>query len=81
MPQMKLIESIRINGRVKKKYEINTPLNRVLKLKDVCPETKTKLIKIRDAIDIVRLSEEIEELTEELFLAYEKKLKKEKNHA
>ena len=26
MPQMKLIESIRINGRVKKKYEINTPL-------------------------------------------------------
>ena len=81
MPQMKLIERIRINGRVKKKYEINTPLNRVLKLKDVCPETKTKLIKIRDTIDIVRLSEEIEELTEELFLTYEKKLKKEKNHA
>jgi hypothetical protein len=39
------------------------------------------LLKLRDAIDIVKLSKEIEELTEKLFLAYERKLKKTNNHA
>jgi hypothetical protein len=81
MPQMKFTEKIRINGKVTKRYEIDTPLNRVLKLEEVALKTKAALLKLRDAIDIVKLSKEIEELTEKLFLAYERKLKKTNNHA
>jgi len=80
MPQMKFTEKIRISGKVTKRYEIDTPLNRVLK-EEVSLKTKAALLKLRDAIDIVKLSKEIEELTEKLFLAYERKLKKTNNHA
>jgi hypothetical protein len=39
----------------------------VLKLEEVALKTKAALLKLRDAIDIVKLSKEIEELTEKLF--------------
>jgi hypothetical protein len=81
VPQMKFIEKIRISGKVTKRYEIDTPLNRMLKLEEVDLKNKAALLKLRDAIDIVKLSKEIEELTEKLFLAYEWKLKKTNNHA
>lgn len=79
MPQMKLVSRIRENGHIKKVYELDTPLNRILKLNEVNALTKTKLVKLRDSIDIVRLSEKIEEFSEALTQAYEKKLRRYKN--
>ena len=81
MPQMKYIEKIRINGKIIKRYEIDTPLNRVLRLKEVDEKVKSDLLRLRDAIDIAELSKEIERVTEELFLTYNKKLKRRNNYA
>jgi len=81
MPQMKYIEKIRINGKIIKRYEIDTPLNRVLRLKEVDEKVKSDLLRLRDAIDIAELSKEIERITEELFLTYNKKLKRRNNYA
>jgi uncharacterized protein YueI len=81
MPQMKLTERIRIKGKVIKKYEMDTPLNRVLKLEEVAPKIKRELVKLRDRIDILKLSKDIDEIMEELLLVYERKLKRINNHA
>jgi hypothetical protein len=81
MPQMKLTERIRIKGKLIKKYEMDTPLNRVLKLEEVAPKIKRELVKLRDRIDILKLSKDIDEIMEELLLAYERKLKRINNHA
>jgi len=78
---MKLTERIRIKGKVIKKYEMDTPLNRVLKLEEVAPKIKRELVKLRDRIDILKLSKDIDEIMEELLLAYERKLKRINNHA
>ncbi|MCX7914049.1 MAG: hypothetical protein N2511_05635, partial [Thermodesulfovibrionales bacterium] len=79
MPQMKLIYKQREGGKVVKTYGMDTPLNRALNLEIVSINTKEKLVKLRNTIDIVRLSEEIEELTEKLFIVYEKKLRRYEN--
>ncbi len=79
MPQMKLVSRVREKGHVKRVYELDIPLNRVLKLDEVNAKTKAKLVKLRDSIDIVRLSEKIEELSEALTQAYEKKLRRYKD--
>jgi len=78
MPQMKVIERQRVGGKIKKKYEMEIPLNRVLRLEEVDEKTKAALIKLKASIDIVELSEQIEYLTEELSAAYEKKLRRRK---
>ena len=77
---MKLVERQRLGRKVRKKYEMDIPLNRVLRLKEVDAKTKSALIKLRNSIDIIELSEQIEYLTEELSAAYEKKLRRRKNH-
>lgn len=59
---------------------MDIPLNRVLRLEEADTKTKKALIKLRDSIDIVELAEQIEYLTEELSAAYEKKLRRRKNH-
>ncbi|MFH8119895.1 MAG: hypothetical protein QXS37_03785, partial [Candidatus Aenigmatarchaeota archaeon] len=64
------------NGKVKKNYEIDIPINRVVKLDCISEDKKQRLIKIRNSIDIVWLSEEIERLTEALSIAYEKKIRR-----
>ncbi len=79
MPHMKLISRERYRGKIKRQYEMNTPLQRVLKLIQD-EENKDKLNGLRQIIDIVRLSIQIERLTEQLSLAYENKLRK-LNHA
>lgn len=79
MPQMKLVRRLRENGHVKRVYDLDIPLNRILRLDEVNTQTKTKLVKLRDSIDIVRLSEKIEEFSEALTQAYEKKLRRYKN--
>ncbi|GLI52471.1 integrase catalytic domain-containing protein [Thermodesulfovibrio yellowstonii] len=76
MPQMKLIGKERERGKMKKSYEIDIPINRVVKLDCVSDDKKQRLLKLRNSIDIVWLSEEIERLTEALSIAYEKKLKR-----
>ena len=79
-PQMKVVERQRVGGKIRKKYEMDIPLNRVLRLDEVDEKTKTALLKLRDSIDIVELTEQIEYLIEELSAAYEKKLRRRKNH-
>jgi len=57
LPEMKVIEKQRIGGKVKKKYEITTPLNRILELNDVDGKIKEKLKEMRNSIDIIKLME------------------------
>lgn len=76
MPQMKLTYRHREIGRWVKNYEMEIPLKRVLNLEVVDANTKDKLVKLRNSIDIVKLSEEIERLSEKLSIAYEKKLRR-----
>lgn len=45
---------------MKKGYEINIPINKVVKLDCVSEEKKQGILKLRNSIDIVCLSEEIE---------------------
>jgi hypothetical protein len=80
MPQMKVVERQRVGGKIRKKYEMDIPLNRVLRLEEVDEKTKAALLELRDSIDIIELAEQIEYLTEELSAAYEKKLRRRKNH-
>lgn len=80
MPQMKVVERQRVGGKIRKKYEMDIPLNRVLRLEGIDEKTKAALLKLRASIDIVELSEQIEYLTEELSAAYEKKLRRRKDH-
>ncbi len=80
-PQMKIVERQRVGGKIRKTYEIDIPLNRVLRLEKTDAKTKELLLKLRASLDIIELAEQIEYLTEELSAAYEKKLRKRKNHA
>lgn len=73
IPQMKVVYKERVGRKIKKRYEIDTPLNRVLKLKEVDEKTKEHLMKLRSSIDIVKLKDEIEELEYLLLKAYKKK--------
>ncbi|MFN3479962.1 MAG: hypothetical protein ACK415_06210, partial [Thermodesulfovibrionales bacterium] len=79
MPQMKLTYRHREGGRVVKTYEMDIPFGRVLNLDTTSANTKEELVRLRKSIDIVRLSEEIERLSEDLSTAYEKKLRRFKN--
>lgn len=80
IPQMKAVEKQRVGRRIKKKYELDTPLNRVLKLPEVDEKRKEMLIKLKSSIDIVKLSKQIEDLQELLSETYEKKLKRRMRH-
>ena len=73
IPQMKITEKIRINGKTKKKYQIDTPLNRVLKIEKLSEETKEKLVNLRNKIDIVKLTKAIIYLKENLQKTYQTK--------
>jgi len=78
LPEMKVIEKQRIGGKVKKKYKIDTPLNRILELNDIDDKIKERLKKMRNSIDIVKLTKAIFTLKEKLFQTYQSKRKKEK---
>jgi len=80
IPQMKIVQRQKVGSKIRKKYEMDTPLSKVLRLQEVNQKTKAVLLKLRDSIDIVKLSEQIEYLPEELSAAYEKKLRRLKNH-
>jgi len=76
IPQMKIIEKQRINGKIKKKYQIEIPVNRVLKIKSVDKQIKEKLINLRKRIDLVKLTKAIIYLKEKLEKVYNEKREK-----
>ncbi|MFH7835962.1 MAG: hypothetical protein QXL51_05135 [Candidatus Aenigmatarchaeota archaeon] len=78
IPHMKVVEKTRINGKVKKRYQIDIPLNRVLKMENVPEEIKEKLENLRNRIDMVKLTKAIIYLKEELEKIYQTKRRNEK---
>lgn len=78
IPQMKITEKTRINGKIKKKYQLDTPLNRILKIENLPQGTKEKLIDLRDKMDIVKLTKQILYLKEKLEKVYQSKRSKER---
>jgi len=78
LPEIKVVEKQRINGKVRKKYEIDTPLNRILKMEQLNDKIKKNLIKMRNSIDIIKLTKIIFYLKDKLFKIYQKKRSKEK---
>jgi len=76
MPTMKIIQKGRDGGKIKKKYSIDTPLNRLIKIEEIDEAVKRNLIKLRDSINLIEPSLEIERISEELDRAYEKKLRR-----
>lgn len=75
MPTMKLIQRERIGGKIRKRYDLDTPFNRVMQIDIVSEEDKCKLSKLRESIDLIKLSLEIERLAEELDHIYQKKVR------
>ena len=76
---MKVVEKYRINGKVKKKYEIDTPLNRILEMDEVDDKIKEQLKKMRNSIPPQStadppccLSEDIVKHTKAIFTLKEK---------
>lgn len=78
IPHMKAVEKTRINGKVRKKYQIDTPLNRVLKIQDIPEEIKEKLENLRNKIDMIKLTKAIIYLKEKLEKIYQTKRRNEK---
>jgi len=72
MPHMRLVSRQREGRKVHKIYDMDIPLNRVLKSPEADADTKERLLRSRNATDIVRLSKEIERASERLSHAYEK---------
>jgi hypothetical protein len=76
MPHMRLVSRHREGRKVHKTYDMDIPLNRVLKSPAADADTKQNLTNSRNSTDIVRLSKEIEQASERLSHAYEKKLRR-----
>jgi len=73
---MKLNSRERIGGKIKRSYNMNIPFNRVMEVGETPKESKEDLERLRESIDLVNLSLEIEELTAELDQIYERKVKR-----
>jgi len=76
IPTMKLNSRERIGGKIKRSYNMNIPFNRVIEVGETPKESKEDLERLRDSIDLMKLSLEIEELTAELDQIYERKVKR-----
>jgi hypothetical protein len=73
---MKLSTRERIGGKIRRRYSVDTPFNRVMEIEEVPKGNKESLKAMRDAIDLIKLSLEIEELSKELDRIYERKVKR-----
>lgn len=60
-------------GKRAKRYEIDTPLNRVLRAEGVSEEVNRRFVGLRDNMKIVKLTQAIIMLQSELDRAYNKK--------
>jgi len=72
MPTMKLIEKTRIGGKVRKKYAIEIPFNRVLSAPEaqVSAEKKETLREYKASLSYLKLIDEINRLQKKLDAAY-----------
>jgi hypothetical protein len=77
---MKVVEKHRINGKKIKRYEIDTPLNRVLRAEGASEEVKRRFVSLRDNIKIEKLTQAIIKLLRELDRAYNKNSNGHKNY-
>ena len=72
LPQIKVVEKHWINGK-KKRYEINTPLDRMLRVEGVSEEVKRRFKSLRDNIKILKLPQAMIKLQSKHAKAYNKK--------
>ena len=73
MPTMITIKKMRVGGKVRKKYEIDTPYNRVLKSTAVTEEKKRALVERKASLSYLKLLQEITKLQLKLDRVYRKK--------
>jgi len=73
IPQMKVVEKYKINGKKTKRYEIDTPLNRMLRVEGVSEEVERKFNSLRDNVKILKLTQAIIKLKSKHNKAYNKK--------
>jgi len=73
IPTMKLSQRERIGGKIRRRYEMDTPFNRVMELEVISEEDRYNLSRLRESIDLIKLSSEIERLAKELDYIYQKK--------
>jgi len=73
MPTMKVIKKERIGAKVRKKYEIDTPFNRVLKRQEVAEEKKKDLQEYKASLSYLKIVDLITQLQKKLDEAYRKK--------
>jgi len=76
MPHMRLVSRQKEDGKVHKTYDMDIPLNRALKGPTADADTKENPTKSRNATDIIKLSEQIEQASEKPSRAYEKNSKR-----
>ena len=76
LPSMKLLEKTRIGSKVIKKYDKpRAPYKRIIALDAVSEEVKEKLRKTYGELNPLSLKRQIDKFTQELWKAYEKKMK------
>ncbi|RME67642.1 MAG: transposase [Nitrospirae bacterium] len=76
IPTMRLVERERVGSRVRRRHEVEIPLNRVLRLDGVSDKTKAALVGLRQRVDLIELTHEIWSLEATLEEAYEKKFRR-----
>jgi len=73
MPMMKIIKKERVGGKVRKKYDIDTPFNRVLDSPDVSEEKKKRARLYKDSLSYLKIDDEINKFQKKLDEVYRKK--------
>jgi len=73
IPTMMLVRKVRVGGKVYKRYEIDTPYNRVLNATDVSEEKKQELRERKASLSYPELLLKILKLTKKLDQAYRNK--------
>lgn len=73
IPTMKLVHKERIGGKVRKKYEIDTPFNRVLHVPAVTQGKKQELQEYKSTFFYLKIVDEIDKLQKQLDKVYHKK--------
>jgi len=73
MPTMRTIKKMRVGGKVHRKYEIDTPYNRILKSPELTKEKKQEIAEHKGSLSYLKLLQEIIRLQLKLDQVYRKK--------
>jgi hypothetical protein len=73
MPTMMTIKKVRVGGKVRKKYNIDTPYNRVLELSAITEQKKQELTERKFTLSYLKLLQKIIKLQLKLDRVYRKK--------